>query len=78
MARALSVKAPGRICFFGDHQDYLGLPVIAATIDRYIYMEATPKEQKTLSIELLDLDLRFSRFDQCGLDVFLLRSQRVL
>ena len=56
MARALSVKAPGRICFFGDHQDYLGLPVIAATIDRYIYMEATPKEEKTLSIELLDLD----------------------
>ena len=56
MARALSVKAPGRICFFGDHQDYLGLPVIAATIDRYIYMEATPKEEKNLSIELLDLD----------------------
>ena len=56
MARALSVKAPGRICFFGDHQDYLGLPVIAATIDRYIYMEASPKEEKTLSIELLDLD----------------------
>ena len=56
MARALSVKAPGRICFFGDHQDYLGLPVIAATIDRYIYIEATPKEEKALSIELLDLD----------------------
>ena len=56
MARVLSVKAPGRICFFGDHQDYLGLPVIAATIDRYIYMEASPKEEKTLSIELLDLD----------------------
>ena len=33
MPRALSVKAPGRICFFGDHQDYLGLPVIVATID---------------------------------------------
>lgn len=56
MARAISVKAPGRICFFGDHQDYLGLPVIAATIDRYIYMEASPKEEKTLSIALLDLD----------------------
>lgn len=56
MSRALSVKAPGRICFFGDHQDYLGLPVIAATIDRYIYMEASPKVEKTLSIELLDLE----------------------
>lgn len=56
MASAISVKAPGRICFFGDHQDYLGLPVIAATIDRYIYLEASPKEQKTLTIELLDLN----------------------
>ena len=56
MTRALSVKAPGRICSFGDHKDYLGLPVIAATIDRYIYMEATPKEEKNITIELLDLD----------------------
>lgn len=56
MASAISVKAPGRICFFGDHQDYLGLPVIAASIDRYIYMEASPKEEKVLTIELLDLD----------------------
>ncbi|MEC7694207.1 MAG: galactokinase family protein, partial [Bacteroidota bacterium] len=22
--------APGRVCLFGEHQDYLGLPVIAA------------------------------------------------
>ncbi|MFH2001407.1 MAG: galactokinase family protein [Planctomycetota bacterium] len=26
------IKAPGRICLFGEHQDYLGLPVIAAAI----------------------------------------------
>jgi len=24
--------APGRVCLFGEHQDYLGLPVIAATL----------------------------------------------
>ena len=24
--------APGRVCLFGEHQDYLGLPVIAAAI----------------------------------------------
>jgi len=56
MLGSISVKAPGRICFFGDHQDYLGLPVIAATIDRYIYIEALPKEEKSLAIELLDLN----------------------
>jgi galactokinase len=29
-------RAPGRVCLFGEHQDYLGLPVIAAAIERYI------------------------------------------
>lgn len=33
MPNLLSVSAPGRICLFGEHQDYLGLPVITAAID---------------------------------------------
>ena len=28
----LEVSTPGRICLFGEHQDYLGLPVIAMGI----------------------------------------------
>ncbi|MEM9867554.1 MAG: galactokinase family protein, partial [Bacteroidota bacterium] len=32
----IEISVPARICFYGDHQDYLGLPVIAGTIDRYI------------------------------------------
>ncbi|MBU0755725.1 MAG: GHMP kinase [Planctomycetes bacterium] len=31
---AYTVSAPGRICLFGEHQYYLGLPVIAAAITR--------------------------------------------
>lgn len=31
--------APGRICLFGEHQDYLKFPVIAASIDLGIYIE---------------------------------------
>ncbi len=58
MAKTLSVKAPGRICFFGDHQDYLGLPVIAATINRFIYMDATPREDKALVLNLSDIGQR--------------------
>lgn len=38
--RVLTVSAPGRICLFGEHQDYLGLPVIAAAITRRIRAEA--------------------------------------
>ena len=28
----MEVTTPGRICLFGEHQDYLGLPVIAMAI----------------------------------------------
>ena len=39
MSKIIS-KAPGRICLFGDHQDYLDLPVIACSIDRMMQLEA--------------------------------------
>lgn len=39
---AFTVSAPGRVCLFGEHQDYLGLPVIAAAINRRIQAEVTP------------------------------------
>ena len=48
-------QVPGRICFFGDHQDYLGLPVIAGTIDRYIKLEALPQKKAAFSLVLPDL-----------------------
>ncbi|MGQ9881636.1 MAG: GHMP family kinase ATP-binding protein [Armatimonadota bacterium] len=41
-AEAFTVSAPGRVCLFGEHQDYLGLPVIAAAINRRIQAEVTP------------------------------------
>ncbi len=56
MKSEIFVKAPGRICLFGDHQDYLGLPVIACTIDRYIYLEATLRRDQLLEIHLNDID----------------------
>ena len=51
----ITIKVPGRICFFGDHQDYLQLPIIAGTIDRYITLTATPIAVSELRIALLDL-----------------------
>lgn len=48
-------KAPGRICLFGDHQDYLGLPIIACAIDRYIKIMALPNENKVFNIEMPDI-----------------------
>jgi len=52
----IQVKAPARICFFGDHQDYLDLPVIAGTINRYIYIEGTPNSTTNLFLQFIDID----------------------
>lgn len=48
-------KAPGRICLFGDHQDYLELPVIACAINRYITIHGTPNGIDSFVINLPDL-----------------------
>lgn len=48
----ISIKAPARICFYGDHQDYLGLPVIAGTINRYITLTAHPIQVPEFQIHL--------------------------
>ena len=52
----ITSEASARICFFGDHQDYLNLPVIAGTIDRKIKIKATPNITATYFLQLLDLD----------------------
>jgi len=44
--RLLSVSAPGRICLFGEHQDYLGLPVITVAINLRIAIEGRPVKEK--------------------------------
>ena len=54
MSEIIKTKAPGRVCFFGDHQDYLSLPVIAGTIDRFINIEGKPNGNSLLKIKLID------------------------
>jgi len=50
----IEISTPGRICFYGDHQDYLGLPVISGTINRYIYLKAVPTDSSFFEINLLN------------------------
>ncbi|KPM33073.1 Mevalonate kinase [Croceitalea dokdonensis DOKDO 023] len=52
----IHIKAPARVCLFGDHQDYLGLPIIACAIDRHITLNAHPNEASELCIRFLDID----------------------
>ena len=49
------IKVPARICFFGDHQDYLGLPVIAGTINRFITVYAKENNNNSFNISMPDI-----------------------
>lgn len=56
--RALRVSAPGRICLFGEHQDYLGLPVIAAAVTLRIGVEASARADARFVVEMPDIGER--------------------
>ena len=52
----MKVSAPGRICLFGEHQDYLGLDVIASAISLRFYIEATPREDNIFFLSMPDIN----------------------
>ena len=54
--QAITVSTPGRICLFGEHQDYLGLPVIAAAISCRIQLTAERTDQRIVQLNLPDLN----------------------
>ena len=49
-------KAPGRICLFGDHQDYIELPVIACAINKMMTIEAEENGKDHFEIFMPDLN----------------------
>ena len=51
-------EAPARICLFGDHQDYLDLPVIACSIDRMMKLEAIENSCNFFEVIFEDLNQR--------------------
>ena len=60
MSETILSQAPGRICLFGDHQDYLELPIIACAVDRRLRIKATPNGTNQLLIQMLDLNKKES------------------
>jgi galactokinase len=52
----LSVSTPGRVCLFGEHQDYLQLPVIASAISLRISITGRRQKERMITIDLPDLN----------------------
>jgi galactokinase len=58
--RSLAISTPGRVCLFGEHQDYLNLPVIAAAISRRIDVAGSMRCDRKVNIDLPDVRKRES------------------
>src|SRR3989344_4140097 len=56
--KSTTFSAPGRICLFGEHQDYLRLPVIAMAIDRRVYVTGGLRDDDQICINLPDTNSR--------------------
>ncbi|QKJ63928.1 mevalonate kinase [Flavobacterium sp. M31R6] len=54
--KKITSLAPGRTCLFGDHQDYLGLPVIACAIDRDIKLTAVQNTTDVFKLNMIDIN----------------------
>jgi galactokinase len=48
----ISASAPGRICLFGEHQDYLKLPVISMAINRRVSITGSLNNSDKVFIDL--------------------------
>jgi len=58
--KTVRVSTPGRICLFGEHQDYLQLPVIAAAISRRVCIVGSRRTDRKVNIDLPDVRKRES------------------
>jgi galactokinase len=53
--RKLKVSTPGRVCLFGEHQDYLMLPVIPCAISLRVTIEGSARIDRSIRIDLPDI-----------------------
>lgn len=56
----LNISTPGRVCLFGEHQDYLQLPIVACAISLRISIEGKRRNDKLININLPDISLKES------------------
>ena len=54
----VSISTPGRICLFGEHQDYLNLPVIPCAISLRVSLEGYRRNDLIVHIDLPDIGSR--------------------
>ena len=51
----MEISTPGRVCLFGEHQDYLGLPVLAMAISLRSVIKSSPRNDSQVIIRKPDI-----------------------
>ena len=54
--QSIKSSAPGRLCLLGEHQDYFGLPILAAAINLRIFITGKRIPEKEIRMDLPDID----------------------
>ncbi|GAB4316133.1 MAG: galactokinase [Promethearchaeota archaeon] len=52
---SFSTSAPGRLCLFGEHQDYLGFPVVTLAVDRRVRVDVVPTGDHVVQVSTPDV-----------------------
>lgn len=52
----LEISTPGRICLFGEHQDYLQLPVIPCSVSLRITIKGKKRDDRLIYLDLPDIN----------------------
>lgn len=58
MKDKVKVSTPSRLCLFGEHQDYLGLEVVALAINLRFRAALTPRTDGKISVRLRDSSIK--------------------
>lgn len=58
MKDSVKVSTPSRLCLFGEHQDYLGLEVVALAINLRFTAAVTPRCDGKISVKIRDSSIR--------------------
>jgi mevalonate kinase len=65
---SINYKVPGRICLFGDKVDLLGIPVIAATINRFFSFEMSSRDDGVIHFIPKDYPVEEESFSIADID----------
>ena len=75
--RRFTVSAPGRVCLYGEHQDYLGMPSVVMAINLRCRIHIEEREDRKVVWSSPNLGVKYSgEFDLNNLEESEIKGQQ--